>query len=169
MNLVFLLPLLRALKGRNVVVMFLMAAALWFFPSIAEVYGYDGFCADLTMACIYGGFLLAVTDKREQSGRAVLFYYGRLALYLGVLVLVKIHWVRVGAVRSAFPWCCISVTVWDAGGGAADRQHLTSGRESRMRHLLMVAAVPLLTGGSWMMFCLLMRRITKTTATAVNI
>ncbi len=89
MNLVFLLPLLRALKGRNVVVMFLLAAALWFFPSIAEVYGYDGFCADLTMACIYGGFLLAVTDKGEQSGRAALFYYGRLALYLGVLVLVK--------------------------------------------------------------------------------
>ena len=66
------MALLRALKGRNVVVMFLMAAALWFFPSIAEVYGYDGFCADLTMACIYGGFLLAVTDKGEQSGRAVL-------------------------------------------------------------------------------------------------
>ncbi len=168
MNLVFLLPLLRALKGRNVVVMFLMAAALWFFPSIAEVYGYDGFCADLTMACIYGGFLLAVTDKGEQSGRAALFYYGRLALYLGVLVLVK----SIGFVWALFGLLFLALYQRDSMGCGRRRDRQAApdkaAGKSRMRHLLMVAAVPLLTGGSWMMFCLLMRRITKTTATAVK-
>ena len=87
LNLVFMLPLLRGLKGRNAAVMAGMAAALWFLPSIAEVYGYDGFCADLTMACIYGSFLYAVTDTGRETG--IHFYDVRLALYLGILVLVK--------------------------------------------------------------------------------
>lgn len=43
MNISFLLPLLRRIKGRNVPVILLAAAALWFLPSIAEVYGYGGF------------------------------------------------------------------------------------------------------------------------------
>ena len=41
----------------------------------------------------------------------------------------------------------------------------------KFRGLLSVAAVasvPALTGGSWMAFCLIMRRVTKTTATAVK-
>lgn len=71
MNMVFLFPLLKKLKGWNVPVMFLTAAALWMLPSIAEVYGYSGFCADLTMACIYGGFLLAVTELGECFDNAV--------------------------------------------------------------------------------------------------
>ena len=151
MNLSFLLPLLRSIKGRNPVIMILMAAGLWFFPSIAEVYGYDGFCADLTMACIYGGFLSAVTDKAEHTGRAALFYYGRLGLYLGVLVLVK----SIGFVWALFGLLFLALYERDV--------------EGRMwRKLLMAAMVPLFTGGSWMLFCLLMRRITKTTATAVK-
>lgn len=154
MNLAFLLPLLRALKGRNPIVMFLMAAALWFFPSIAEVYGYDGFCADLTMACIYGGFLLAVTDQEEKSA---LFYYGRLALYLGVLVLIKsigFVWALFGLAFLVLYRRSIMEHGWKTG--------------TRIKSLLLTAAVPLFTGGSWMFFCLLMRRITKTTTTAVK-
>lgn len=53
MNLSFLLPLLRKLKGGNIMTAFGMAAAIWFLPSIAEVYGYDGFCADLTLSLIH--------------------------------------------------------------------------------------------------------------------
>lgn len=153
MNLAFLFPVLRRLKGRNPLVLFLLAAALWFFPSIAEVYGYDGFCADLTMACIYGGFLLAVTDK---AGKKELFYYGRLALYLGVLVLIKsigFVWALFGLIFLALYQCSVL-------------------QETRRRmalwKLAFVAVTPLFTGGSWMFFCLLMRRITKTTSTAVK-
>lgn len=154
MNMVFLLPLLRNLKGRNLPVMVLTAAALWFFPSIAEVYGYEGFCADLTMACIYGGFLLAVTDRK---GKTELFYYGRLALYLSVLVLVK----SIGFVWALFG--LIFLVLYQHG---ADRVRGTE--RMRNRKLIPVVALPVLTGGSWMLFCLLMRRITKTTTTAVK-
>ncbi len=147
LNLVFMLPLLRGLKGRNAAVMAGMAAALWFLPSIAEVYGYDGFCADLTMACIYGGFLYAVTDTGRETGNY--FYDMRLALYLGVLVLVK---------SIGFVWALFGLVFLMA----------YRGRGSRRPGLAVTAAVPVLTGGSWLVFCLFMRRVTKTTATAVK-
>lgn len=156
LNLSFLLPLLRGVKGRNPFIMVLMAAALWFFPSIAEVYGYDGFCADLTMACIYGGFLFAVTDRGQKQD---LFYYGRLALYLGVLVLVK----SVGFVWALFGLLFLMLYRRSVGeGGQRKDIWIEFGRVAG------IAVVPLFTGGSWMLFCLLMRRITKTTATAVK-
>lgn len=104
----------------------------------------------------------------EQSGRAALFYYGRLALYLGVLVLVK----SIGFVWALFGLLFLALYQRDSMGCGRRRDRQAApdkaAGKSRMRHLLMVAAVPLLTGGSWMMFCLLMRRITKTTATAVK-
>ncbi len=154
MNMVFLFPLLRKLKGLNLPVLLLAAAALWFFPSIAEVYGYDGFCADLTMACIYGGFLIAVTDRK---GKTELFYYVRLALYLGVLVLVK----SIGFVWALFGLVFLVLYRHSVPEGEEKEETAHSG-------LLWTAALPLLTGGSWMLFCLLMRRVTKTTATAVK-
>ncbi len=172
MNLSFMLPLLKRLKGWNVPAMVMMAAALWFLPGIAEVYGYDGFCADLTMACIYGGFLLAVTERgakiesRETAKCSVAsgqqraccqagyegtgFYYTRLALYLGVLVLVK----SIGFVWALFG--LVFLFLYERGERRA------------VKAFCGIAAVPVLTGGSWMLFCLLMRRVTKTTATAVK-
>lgn len=160
MNMAFLLPLLRKLKGRNVAVMILTAAALWFFPSIAEVYGYEGFCADLTMACIYGGFLLAVTDRETTSD---VFYYGRLALYLSVLVLVK----SIGFVWVLFG--LIFFILYQFGGrGESERGDDCILPHADRRRLIFVALPPIITGTSWMSFCLLMRRITRTTATAVK-
>lgn len=150
LNSIFMLPLLRKLKGKNIFVMFGMAAALWLLPSIAEVYGYDGFCADLTMACIYGAFLFAVTDKEQKSR---LFYYGRLALYLSVLVLVK----SVG-----FIWAFFGLIFFFL------YQRTETDRKNIGKKAVPIVLAPVVTGGSWMLFCLLMRRITKTTTTAVK-
>ena len=155
MNVSFLLPLLRKMKRRNVPMILLMAAALWFLPSIAEVYGYEGFCADLTMACIYGSFLFAVTDKETPSA---FFYYGRLALYLGVLVLVK---------SIGFVWALFGLVFLLLYQICECREGGTPS-ENRKQWMVSVVMLPVLTGGSWMLFCLLMRRITRTTATAVK-
>lgn len=165
MNLVFMLPLLKKVCGRNIPVMAGMAVSLWLLPGIAEVYGYDGFCADLTMACIYGGFLFAVIDR---EGKKDSFYYGRLMLYLSVLVLVK----SVGFIWALFG--LIFLAVYQAGStervtrAKKNDQNGQSKRIPDMLCLLAVCAGPALTGGSWMLFCLLMRRVTKTTATAVT-
>ena len=155
MNISFLLPLLRKLKGRNVPVILLMTAALWFLPSIAEVYGYEGFCADLTMACIYGSFLYAVTDKDTPSA---IFYYGRLSLYLGVLVLVK---------SIGFVWALFGLAFFQLYQYCECREGRTPS-DGWKRRTVSVVVLPVVTGGSWMLFCLLMRRITRTTATAVK-
>ncbi len=171
MNMVFLLPLLRKLKGRNIPVIVLTAVALWLFPSISEVYGYDGFCADLTMACIYGGFLFAVADR---EGKTESFYYGRLALYLGVLVLIK----SIGFIWALFGLLFLFLYLREDAGEQGvlgtifrpDGSKKLNGAERRLsrRGLLAVILLPAVTGGSWLLFCLLMRRVTRTTATAVK-
>ena len=192
MNMVFMLPLFRKLKSRNVPMMFLVAAVLWFLPSIAEVYGYHGFCADLTMACIYGGFLLAVIDRERlvETGIYSVFYYGRCALYLGVLVLIKsvgFVWALFGLIFMFLYLRCGDSVMEDRGTHSKARARQSkkasvkkdkaeAGKETCEERLvntevtgfLLTAALPVLTGGSWMLFCLLMRRITRTTATAVK-
>jgi len=166
MNLVFMLPLLRKMSGRNVLVIAGMAASLWLLPGIAEVYGYDGFCADLTLACIYGGFLFAVIDRK---GKKDSFYYGRLMLYLSVLVLVK----SVGFIWALFG--LIFLVIYHSCPTARTEHQDQEDRTGRSKRgipeklrLSVVCAAPVLTGGSWMLFCLLMRRVTRTTTTAVR-
>ena len=159
MNLIFMLPLLKKIKGKNIFLFLLMALSLWFLPSIAEVYGYDGFCADLTMACIYGGYLYAVTDR---EGKPDSLYYARLALYLAVLVLVK----SVGFIWAVFGLVFLAVYQWSVFHSADGKTGKVPNKE-KIKSLL-VCMAPFLSGGSWMLFCLLMRRVTKTTTTAVK-
>lgn len=159
MNIIFMLPILRKLKGKNVIIMLLMALSLWFLPSIADTFGYYGFCADLTLACVYGGFLFAVTDDKENNasrGKNLNFYYIRLALYLGVLVLIK----SVGFVWAAFG-LVFFVLYRMSFNDSTKKNQLNVGN-------IAVFATPVIMGGSWMLFCLMMRRVTKTTATAVK-
>lgn len=158
MNLAFLFPLLKKWKGKNVFFMALMAAALWFFPSVGEYFGYYGFCADLTMACIYGGFLYAVTDREVESE---VFYYGRLGLYLSVLVLVK---------SIGFVWALFGLIFFllYQRSGEGRKGNGDGGKWTWLRRLLVIAALPAVTGGSWMLFCLLMRRVANSTTTAVK-
>lgn len=158
MNLVFLLPLLKKWKGKNVLFMAFMAAALWFFPSVGEYFGYNGFCADLTMACIYGSFLYAVTDVEAASD---VFYYGRMALYLSVLVLVK----SIGFVWTLFG--LVFYLLYQHSGEGRERRG-GGGKRAWLRGLLRIGIPPAITGGTWMLFCLLMRRVANSTTTAVK-
>ncbi len=149
---VFLTPLFSRLKGKNPVISVLAVVCLWAFPSVAEVFYCQGMCADLVMAVIYGGFLFAVLEK---EGHRNSFYYLRLALYLAVLVLVK----SVGFLWAAFGLAFLWIRTVQKEG-----KHLKS-----LRPLLFVTAAPAVTGGSWMLFCLLMRRVAKLTGAAVSI
>lgn len=158
MNLVFLLPLFRKWKGKNVLFMAFMASALWLFPSVGEYFGYNGFCADLTMACIYGGFLCAVTDREVESE---FFYYGRLGLYLSVLVLVK----SIGFVWTLFG--LVFFLLYQHSGEGRPRRD-DEGKHTWFCRLLSIALPPMITGGTWMLFCLLMRRVANSTTTAVK-
>lgn len=154
MNLAFLVPLLKYLKKRNIPLMILMMAALWLFPSCVEVFSYDGCCADLTMAVIYGYFLVSVVD-REDHGR--FFYYGRLALLLAVLVLCK----NVG-----FMWVAFGLLFFLGYHGFVLRTFSRSKEERK--GMLWVIVLPIFAEGSWLSFCLLNRRVAKLTGTALH-
>lgn len=159
LNLSFLFPVLKILNGKRPVLqrVFQMAAAaavLWLFPSVAEAFWCDGCCADLTMALVYGAFLVSVAD---QEGQSRFFYYGRQALFLMVVVLCK---------NTGFLWAAFGL-LFDYG------YHFLFLRSSRtkgrgFRPLLMVSLFPVLAEGSWLGFCLLNRRVAKLTGTAIQ-
>lgn len=146
---VFLLPLLRRLRGRNPLKPVLAAICLWAFPSAAEAFYCQGMCADLVMAVIYGAFLSAVLDEK---GHEKSFYYLRLALYLSVLVLIK----SVGFLWAAFGLAFLWIYRFRKGNG-------------EWRRLAAVTLAPALSGGSWLLFCLIMRRVAKLTGSALSI
>lgn len=150
MNMVFMLPMFRRINSKNPIVLICAMIVLWIFPSIAEVYGYDGFCADLTMAYIYGGFLFGVIDRENHKES---FYYGRLILYLGILVLIK---------STGFIWTAFGLLFVYSCFLLQER-----GKRS-LSGAALITAAPLVTGGSWMLLCLLLRRVAQTTATAVK-
>lgn len=147
MNLAFLTPLLKCLKKRNFLVMILMAVALWLFPSTVEVFGYDGCCADLTMAIVYGAFLMAVMD-RQGHGR--FFYYGRQTLFLMVLMLCK---------NTGFLWVGFGLLF-------AYGYHIWGLKERSVKGLLAITLFPIVTECSWLLFCLVNRRVAKLTGAA---
>lgn len=174
---VFLMPLLRRMKGKNPFFVLLAAVCLWAFPSVAEAFYCQGMCADLVMAVIYGAFLSAVTD---EEGHEKSFYYVRLALYLSVLVLVK----SVGFLWAAFGLVFLWAWKWKGlrrrqegygkkravlHGTGDGKEARTQGQHSDRLLLLAVTAAPVVTGGSWLLFCLFMRRVAKLTGAALSV
>lgn len=162
MNLAFLFPVLKVMKRKNVFLnIFQMAAGmivLWLFPAVAEGFWLDGCCADLTMALVYGAFLVSVADR---EGKSRFFYYGRQALFLMVLVLCK---------NTGFLWAAFGL-LFDYGYHWMLHGKEGSDRESRRKDrkaLFTVTVLPVLTEASWLGFCLINRRVAKLTGAAVQ-
>lgn len=158
MNLIFLFPLLKLIKHKNVLTMFAGAIMLWLLPAVAENFWCDGTCADLTMALVYGAFLVSVVDK---EGHSPLFYYGRQGLFLMILVLCKntgFIWVAIGLVF------CYGYHIVVQAQEKFNQQQ----RKINCHRLVLVTAMPILAEGSWLLFCLLNRRVAKLTGTAVH-
>ena len=162
------------------------------FPSMTETFYLGGMCADLVMAVIYGVILMscledravpgadtaaadtaaadtaaadtaaadtaaadtATADIADAASRSRGFSNLRIALYLGVLVLVK----SVGFLWAAF--ALVFVWFW--------RLHGAADKKKEIRQLLCITALPAVSGGSWMLFCLLMKRVAKLTGAAVS-
>lgn len=153
MNLAFLVPLLKFVKRRKVLLMILTGAALWLFPSCVEVFGYDGCCADLTMAVIYGAFLASVVDRTCSRPFACI----RQTLYLMVLVLCK---------NIAPLWAAFALAFAFGYHFLVLKRRERTGRERW--YLLAQTFLPVLTECSWLLFCLMRRRVAKLTGTALH-
>lgn len=157
MNLAFLFPLLGFIRKRNALQMAVGAAVLWLFPGVAEAFWFDGSCADLTMAVIYGAFLMSVADR---EGHDPVFYYGRQGLFLMVLSLCK---------NTGFLWVAFGL-LFDYGYHIMMRKITVSQPDlwKNNRGLAAVTVMPVLSFGSWMVFCLINRRVAKLTGTALR-
>lgn len=178
---VFLTPLLSRLDEalqtdrRTVKQLFwtvVLVVCLAAFPSMTETFYLGGMCADLVMAVIYGVILMSCLEDRAAPGADTAaadtatadiadaascsraFSNLRTALYLGVLVLVK----SVGFLWAAF--ALVFVWFW--------RLHGAADKKKEIRQLLCITALPAVSGGSWMLFCLLMKRVAKLTGAAVS-
>ena len=151
LNAVFLLPLhayydkLRPLKGKASArigeVLFFFALML--FPGVFDGFQFVGTPADVTMAIVYGTLLLAIWDR---DGHSCFFYYGRIAVYVSILLLTK----SVGV-----EWAVFALVFY----------LLFAKREKRIW-------VSVFTGGgflmSWLLFCLVMRRVAKLTGAGLR-
>ena len=168
---VFLTPLLSRLdetlqndrrRGKQLFWIVVLAVCLAAFPSMTETFYLGGMCADLVMAVIYGVILMSCledqaatnADTAVAASRSRAFSNLRIALYLGVLVLVK----SVGFLWAAF--ALVFVWFW--------RLHGAADKKKEIRQLLCITALPAVSGGSWMLFCLLMKRVAKLTGAAVS-
>ncbi|MCR5595839.1 MAG: hypothetical protein K6G12_08320 [Lachnospiraceae bacterium] len=146
-NLSFIMPLFKNIRGRAAVVSPLLALASWGFAGIGDVFGYGGFCADLSMAFLFGSILISVVDATAPG-------MIRSSLYMAVLVISK----STGAFWVAF--ALIVLIVYRL------LEHKSSSKKEVLR-IFSVAILPVITGASWMVFCLINRRVTQTTSTAV--
>ena len=151
---VFLTPLLSRLdetlqtdrrRGKQLFWTVVLVVCLAAFPSMIETFYLGGMCADLVMAVIYGVILMscledravpgadtATADIADAASRSRTFSNLRIALYLGVLVLVK----SVGFLWAAFPrLCLVLAAAWRSGqkerNTAAALHHSTSSRQRR--------------------------------------
>lgn len=158
MNLTFLFPLLKVIKKRNVLQMAAGAAMLWLFPAVAESFWCHGCCADLSMAVVYGAFLVSVVDRENDSR---FFYYGRQALFLMVLVLCK---------NTGFIWVAFGL-LFDYGYHLLIQKEKGYSKEEKRadrRALFIVTLMPVAAEASWLGFCLMNRRVAKLTGAAVK-
>ena len=178
-------------RGKQLFWTVVLAVCLAAFPSMTETFYLGGMCADLVMAVIYGVILMSCLEDRAVPGtdtadvdtvtadtaavdtaaadtadvdtaaadtaaasHSRAFSNLRIALYLGVLVLVK----SVGFLWAAF--ALVFVWFW--------RLHGAADKKKEIRQLLCITALPAVSGGSWMLFCLLMKRVAKLTGAAVS-
>ncbi len=153
LNSVFLLPLMARIKeyidesGFSAAVRFsltvLSFAAVMLFPGVFNGIIYYGTPADVTMAVVYGALLLAIYDR---YGHGDLFYFGRIALYASILLLTK---------TVAFEWTAFAIIFYMFFGK----------RDKKMILSVLVSGVSL---GSWMVFCLISRRVAKLTGAGIK-
>ena len=155
LNLLLLLPLLKKTRQFTHLIPRLIAVpAVLLLPSVVCALQFGGTAADIPMGILYGALLLAIREAGKSEGSS--FVHARIAVYASVLVLIK---------SSGFYWAILALAyaLW-VQRRSEKPENLKSARLTR----LIPAILPILTWGSWLIYCLANRRIAKLTSEAVN-
>lgn len=156
LNLIYALPLLAKIKTKNPIACVLGLIGIFLIPGIIDGIAVEGTCADVTMGIVYGAFLWSAYDEKDHTEN---FYFARMTLYACILVLTKsvgIEWAFFGMV---FFLLMYSKRIREKGSSV----------KLKLKPILVMGGTCLLTEGSWLLFCLLNRRVAKLTSTGVKI
>ena len=156
LNLIFLLPLLKKLKTKNIFIQFLACLVIFLLPGVINGIYFSGTCSDITMGIVYGAVLWSIWDYK---GHTSLFYYIRLMVYLCVLVLTK----SVG-----MEWACFGILFFLIFYIKWKEQGEIPFQKGNRIKILLLFLLPSMTQLSWMIFCLFNRRVAKLTSAGVH-
>lgn len=174
-NLSFVMPVFNGVnidkKAARPFVSIILAVATWLLQGTCDKFGYAGFCADLSMAFVFGGILISAFDIDAESKPSSTFYIIRrirTILFLCVLPIIKstgIIWTIVGMV------VFIVVNLLkkkEIVPGSEQNDNVTFGIRRDILWTGLTVAVPFMVWGSWEGFCLLRRRVAQSTATMIT-
>lgn len=147
---ILLLPLLAHGKRKHPAFHIFMTASLFMIPGIVDHTYVEGTCADVAMGILYGNFLWSVFRKD--------FHPVSVAVYGSALVLSKsvgTEWLLFGIIA-----CLFLRRIRKKEGGALGVLPASG--------LSVTLGIPVLTEVSWLILCLLKRRVAKLTGAGVR-
>ncbi len=181
LNVIFLLPLLRAfdsvhkqnkvikkwvdndenVRKRAVILQIIATILIYFIPGIVSGIIFYGTPSDITMGIIYGALLYAIWDSERHSE---FFYFGRIGLYTAILFLTK----SVG-----FEWALFALVFFFIVKRTHKQALTIDGTvvENKLPSIKPFIGSALFAGsfyGSWLLFCLVNRRVAKATGLGIK-
>lgn len=157
LNILLLAPLFSKMKSsKNKIlsgIQYICAGiCLFLLPSVIETFYLEGNCSDLPMGIAYGLFLWSVIDEKNHN---VKFSYVRQSFALALVMICK---------NTGFQWVIYGLLFWLV-------YHWVLQKEERKGILLRwigVGCLPVVLEGSWLLSCLLKRRVAKLTGAGIK-
>ncbi len=157
LNILLLTPLFSEMKGgkskiKNGIQYVLGGACLFVLPGMVETFYLEGTCSDLPMGIAYGLFLWSVIDEKNHN---VKFSYCRQILALSVVMICK---------NTGFQWVIYGLIFWFVYHWFMYKEE----RKGIFTRFIGVALMPVIVEVSWLLSCLLKRRVAKLTGAGIK-
>ena len=153
---VFLMPLAKCFKDKNILWKLIGSVVILLIPGVCNRVWAEGTCADVAMGIVFGALLIAIIDKDCKN---IKFYYSRIAIFLGVLVLCK---------SSGFQWAVYGVILLLCMYVSGRRGGFPLYDKGTAKYLWISIIFGGVIQSSWWIFCLFNRRIAKLTSAGVH-
>lgn len=157
LNILLLAPLFSNMKNRknkiwNVVQYVGAGVCLFLLPSVVETFYLEGNCSDLPMGIAYGLFLWSVIDERNHN---VKFSYVRQSFALALVMICK---------NTGFQWVIYGLLLWLVYHWFLYKEE----RKGIFLRFIGISFLPVVLEGSWLLSCLLKRRVAKLTGAGIK-
>ena len=157
LNILLLAPLFSKMKDANNkiwnVAQYVGAGVcLFLLPSVIETFYLEGTCSDLPMGIAYGLFLWSVIDEKNHNA---MFSYVRQSFALALAMICK---------NTGFQWVIYGLLFWLIYHWFMQKEE----RKGMILRWIGVAFLPAALEGSWLLSCLLKRRVAKLTGAGIK-